>query len=92
MASSRWKRFAFFERQSISIPDAVMNDLAIPDTTTTTNTSRSRSKQQNTLGFLITTAALPLHTKPVAAAATNRSIRPRPNNNKQAPLQQCGHH
>jgi hypothetical protein len=42
MASSRWKRFAFFERQSIAIPDAIMNDLQIADATvaTTANTNQ----------------------------------------------------
>jgi hypothetical protein len=60
MASSRWKRFSFFERQSITIPDAVMNDLAIADNLSDVSLSSSFSH----IGFIITTAALPLHTKP----------------------------
>ena len=54
MASSRWKRFAFFERQSLAIPDAVAVDLAL-------------ANNDATIDFIVTTAALPAHTKPKVA-------------------------
>lgn len=81
MASSRWKRFAFFERQNLAIPDAVWNDL--------TSDIRSSSSHAKSVGaasaanavivtttppspttttsvsLTVSTAALPAHTKPV---------------------------
>lgn len=73
MASSRWKRFAFFERQSITIPDAILNDLQISETTLATNANPSHSAstiKSIPLHFVLTTAALPLHTKPSSIAVT----------------------
>jgi hypothetical protein len=67
MASSRWKRFAFFERQSITISDAVMIDLAIADSSKMHKNGVSSLSSKNDraeLGFVIATAALPAHTKP----------------------------
>lgn len=52
MASSRWKRFAFFERQSLTIPDAVLGDLAVSN------------NNNDGIDWVLSTAALPAHTKP----------------------------
>ncbi len=47
--SSRWKRFAFFERKNLSLPPSVVRDL-IPTTTTTTTTSSATNGSRDDRG------------------------------------------
>jgi hypothetical protein len=63
MASSRWKRFAFFERQSLTIPDAVLGDLTL-------------SSSNDGIDWVLTTAALPAHTKPTSVQVTSELSQP----------------
>lgn len=106
MASSRWKRFAFFDRHTLNIPSDVFEDLipSVKQSTTATNidTQKQRNstatdgesssnaaaidgqeriigsssaRQEASLGndaisLVVTTAALPLLSKPVASAST----------------------
>jgi hypothetical protein len=60
MASSRWKRFAFFERQNLAVPDVVVEDL-IPGESKTVRLQQFASQ---VVTLAVTTAALPVHTKP----------------------------
>ena len=53
MASSRWKRFAFFDKHTLNLPSPVLEDLQL-DTTDRTSTI---------ISMQITTASLPLNTK-----------------------------
>lgn len=71
MASSRWKRFAFFERNTLSLPSEVLEDI-IPRSSN--QTSRSNSKAVNdSVSLVVTTAALPMNSKPkkLTLAGTN---------------------
>jgi hypothetical protein len=85
MASSRWKRFAFFEKNALSLPSEVLEDL-IPvgesssSKVTTSSGSRSNSRRSisnksiselsssetsnDRVNLVVTTAALPLDSKP----------------------------
>mmetsp|Transcript_26748 Transcript_26748/g.62824 ORF Transcript_26748/g.62824 Transcript_26748/m.62824 type:complete len:1153 (+) Transcript_26748:61-3519(+) len=82
MASSRWKRFAFFEKSALSLPSEVLEDL-IPagessSSSTVTAGSRSTRRSNNILSdetasndrvnLVVTTAALPSDSKPGAAS------------------------
>ena len=51
MASSRWKRFAFFDKHTLNLPSSVLEDLAL-------DTDRT-----NAISMQMTTAGLPLNTK-----------------------------
>lgn len=71
MASSRWKRFAFFDRNNLSLPSEVLEDI-IPRSSNQSN--RSSSKAENdSVSLVVTTAALPMNSKPkkAAVAGTN---------------------
>jgi hypothetical protein len=64
MASSRWKRFAFFERNTLSLASEVLEDV-IPRSSKTLN--RSNNKINNdSVSLVVTTAALPMTSKPKA--------------------------
>lgn len=72
MASSRWKRFAFFERHTISLASEVLEDL-IPIGGSEGRGSRRSLKALNqaaneaandAVSLVVTTAALPLNSKP----------------------------
>ena len=78
MASSRWKRFAFFERQSMTIPDVIVNDLQISETTPATTANANNPSPRTPLNFCVTTAALPLHTKPPLTTTTSTTEPPPP--------------
>jgi len=76
MASSRWKRFAFFEKSSLSLPSEVLEDLIPTGESKSTISSRSSRRSVNSLSegsleannanvsLIVTTAALPLDSKP----------------------------
>ena len=75
MASSRWKRFAFFEKNALSLPSEVLEDL-IPVGEGTSSGSRSSRRSGNSsseetssdrVNLVVTTGALPLESKPSAA-------------------------
>lgn len=75
MASSRWKRFAFFEKNALSLPSEVLEDL-IPVGEGTSSKSRSSRRSSTSsseessndrVNLVVTTAALPLESKPTAA-------------------------
>jgi hypothetical protein len=93
MPSSRWKRFAFFERQSLNLASEVLEDL-IPIGGSTTDTSvgadvtkdnkrssarhsmnslheAAETSSNDTVSLVVTTAALPLHSKPAAVPTSN---------------------
>jgi hypothetical protein len=71
MASSRWKRFAFFERHTLNLPSEVLEDL-IPlgsDAHSTRRSLRSLSlagegSSNDSVSLVVTTAALPLTSRP----------------------------
>jgi len=68
MASSRWKRFAFFERQTLNVPKDVLEDL-IPVTGANNSAKNSlrtlqMAANQESVSLTVSTAALPLDTKP----------------------------
>lgn len=81
MASSRWKRFAFFEKNALSLPSEVLEDLIPVGESSKGTTSGSRSSRRsvtslsessaeasnNRVNLVVTTAALPLDSKPSAA-------------------------
>lgn len=64
MASSRWKRFAFFERQTLNITD-VLEDLLDGEHSNNNKSLRSlvaaATTSASTLSFVTTTASLPAH-------------------------------
>jgi hypothetical protein len=78
MASSRWKRFAFFEKNSLSLPSEVLEDLIPTGETKTKTTTGTRSSRRSVnslseatleatnanVSLVVTTAALPLNSKP----------------------------
>ena len=77
MASSRWKRFAFFEKNALSLSSEVLEDL-IPvgeSSSSSKGTSGSRSTRRSSddapsndrVNMVVTTAALPLDSKPGGA-------------------------
>jgi hypothetical protein len=72
MASSRWKRFAFFDRNTLNLPSEVLEDL-IPIVGTEGRGSRhsvsaldraAAETANDSVSFVVTTAALPLTSKP----------------------------
>jgi hypothetical protein len=69
MASSRWKRFAFFERHTLSLPSEVLEDLIPIDGTDGRSSQRSLNRiasdsHNESVSLVVTTAALPLNSKP----------------------------
>ena len=72
MASSRWKRFAFFERHTLSLPSEVLEDLIPIDGSEGRTSQRSLNTlnrlasegQNDSVSLVVTTAALPLNSKP----------------------------
>ena len=69
MASSRWKRFAFFERNTLSLASEVLEDI-IPigegrRSLNALNRPSSKSSANNdSVSLVVTTAALPMNSKP----------------------------
>lgn len=71
MASSRWKRFAFFERHTLNLPSEVLEDL-IPLRSDGHSTRRSvrsltlagEEAFNDSVSLVVTTAALPLTSRP----------------------------
>jgi len=78
MASSRWKRFAFFERHTLSIPSEVLDDL-VPvgvESYTSRRSVRyldhvSQETGNDSVSLVVTTAALPLTSKPTTSSDDN---------------------
>lgn len=76
MASSRWKRFAFFEKNTLNLPSEVLEDLIpIGETKNTTDRTSGRhslnalselssAAPSDNISLTVTTAALPLDSKP----------------------------
>ena len=84
MASSRWKRFAFFEKNQLSLPSEVLEDL-IPagessakgrgsSRRSINSLSESSEASSDRVNLVVTTAALPLDSKPSASPGTGNSI------------------
>ena len=74
MASSRWKRFAFFERNTLSLPSEVLEDLIPIGGSEGRGSRRSKSGMilagaeeggNDAVSVQVSTAALPLNSKPV---------------------------
>jgi hypothetical protein len=72
MASSRWKRFAFFDRSTLSLPSEVLEDL-IPIAGSERRGSRrsvsalnqaAAESANDSVSLVVTTAALPIDSKP----------------------------
>jgi hypothetical protein len=61
MASSRWKRFAFFERNTLSLSSEVLEDI-IPRSSSSLN--RKVKANNDAVSLVVTTAALPMNSKP----------------------------
>jgi hypothetical protein len=92
MASSRWKRFAFFERHTLNLPSEVLEDL-IPlgsDAHSTRRSLRSLSLAgeesfNDSVSLVVTTAALPLTSRPKEKdPSKTSSLEANPNNNTDA--------
>lgn len=81
MASSRWKRFGFFDRHALSIPSEVLEDLLpfgdvgsnqhtsgrrSPRDITTDSSPTERLATADDLSLVVSTAALPFKSKPSA--------------------------
>ena len=97
MASSRWKRFAFFEKNALSLPSEVLEDLIpIGESNGTTGSRSSSRRSVNSLSdasssseassndkvsLVVTTAALPLDSKPTIAARDSNDTANNNNNN-----------
>lgn len=62
MASSRWKRFAFFERNTLSLASEVLEDI-IPRSSNALNRSDNKNNDDS-VSLVVTTAALPMNSKP----------------------------
>eukprot|EP00537_Pseudo-nitzschia_pungens_P000355 CAMPEP_0172358684 /NCGR_PEP_ID=MMETSP1060-20121228/2976_1 /TAXON_ID=37318 /ORGANISM="Pseudo-nitzschia pungens, Strain cf. cingulata" /LENGTH=1206 /DNA_ID=CAMNT_0013080003 /DNA_START=173 /DNA_END=3793 /DNA_ORIENTATION=- len=104
MASSRWKRFAFFEKNALSLPSEVLDDLLPTGESSNSNSNsntnsnaKTKTKTNSTPGgrsssrrssgsspegsnsndkvsLVVTTAALPLESKPVLSAGNGNGI------------------
>jgi len=76
MASSRWKRFAFFERQTLTVPPDVLEDL-IPAIDSSSKASMRTlhlaASSQESVSLTVSTAALPLDTKPALTTLLHNS-------------------
>lgn len=75
MASSRWKRFAFFDRQSLNLASEVLEDL-IPIEGSEGRTSRAALNQaaeaaNDSVSLVVSTVALPLKSKPSSGLVKN---------------------
>lgn len=74
MASSRWKRFGFFDRKSLNLPSEVLEDLILPNQGPS-NGGRVESVGQvvgdselsirDSISLVMSTAGLPLSSKPL---------------------------
>jgi len=80
MASSRWKRFAFFEKNALSLPSEVLEDLLPTGGESSNSNSKINNRRSanslsegpsdaspsnNKVSLAVTTAALPLDSKPI---------------------------
>jgi hypothetical protein len=90
MASSRWKRFAFFERHTLQLSPEVLEDL-IPVESESSNAagatgdrrslrtlqlSGQEAVSRDSVGLVVSTAALPLSSKP-AVSSQDQSVKSR---------------
>jgi hypothetical protein len=80
MASSRWKRFAFFERSTLDVPPEVIDDLIPVDGVSQDNRRSVKSLKlagkevsNDSVSLIVTTAALPLYSKPTEVRTTHIS-------------------
>jgi hypothetical protein len=73
MASSRWKRFAFFERHTLSLASEVLEDL-IPIGGSEGKGSRRSLNNNDSASLVMTTAALPLNSKPVDNVGNSNGV------------------
>lgn len=62
----------------MTIPDVIVNDLQISETTPATTANANNPNPRTPLNFCVTTAALPLHTKPPVTTATSTTEAPPP--------------
>jgi vacuolar protein sorting-associated protein 11 len=70
MASSRWKRFAFFDRNALNLPNDVLQDIIpfnsgsenkkISNSSTTLAAARAAQEKDDAVRLVVTTAGLPL--------------------------------
>jgi hypothetical protein len=96
MASSRWKRFAFFERHTLNLASEVLEDLIPIGGSTVGTNDISASTKNNTrssvrrsthslneaaeassndnVSLVVTTASLPLNSKPTAVPSANANV------------------
>ena len=103
MASSRWKRFAFFEKNALSLPSEVLEDLIpvgeSPLSPSFKGTGMNRSSSRRSMNhsesspsensndrvnLVVTTAALPLDSKPTDdynSSSSNSNNNPNSNSN-----------
>lgn len=79
MASSRWKRFAFFDRHTLSLPSEVLEDIiSIRSSDGSRRSLRSldlagQEASDDSVSMVVTTAALPLASKPVQTSVDTKS-------------------
>lgn len=76
MAASRWKRFAFFDRNTLTFPSEVVQDL-IPgvDTISGRRLPSLTLDEGDTVSMVVSTAALPLITRPANAVTTEKAAK-----------------
>ncbi len=67
MASSRWKRFAFFDRHTLNVSNEVLEDILsseISQSSRRTSNLVDRDASCSAFSLVVTTAALPFNSKP----------------------------
>lgn len=64
MASSRWKRFAFFEKQALSLPTDVLNDLIPKEASSGRAAQNDESLIWDDVSMVVSTASLPINSRP----------------------------
>lgn len=89
MASSRWKRFAFFDRSTLNLPSVVLDDLVGSSSNISASGRRVSSHQTNdsnqpTLHLQVTCASLPALQEPEGNVPKDN---PNDDNNNNEPLQ-----
>ena len=97
MASSRWKRFAFFERQTLTIPPDILEDLIPSSSSSSNNITTTKADgggvtlgthvEESTVQLTVSTAALPLDTQPAQIDRTR--FQQLNNNNSNLALADC---
>jgi hypothetical protein len=81
MASSRWKRFAFFDRHTLSLPSEVLEDLipvghdpATRRSLRSLNIADGEAAGNDSVSLVVTTAGLPLTSKPKKDAPQSNDL------------------